>query len=99
MAGATSRAPHEGGRGGTAQDDLEPNIARDVQDTAPGDDKISQKRADYAPIGANPSPTLKSTLKRMFKEINEDNLTDCAHALTCFLVLAIFPAIIGMISI
>jgi len=99
MAGATSRAPHEGGRGGTAQDDLEPNIARDVQDTAPGDDKISQKRADYAPVGADPSPTLKGTLKRLVKEISEDNLTDWAAALTYYLVLAIFPAIIAMISI
>src|SRR3954466_14991639 len=99
MAGATSRAPHESGRGGTAQDDLEPNIARDVQDTAPGDDKISQKRADYAPVGADPSPTLKGTLKRLVKEISEDNLTDWAAALTYYLVLAIFPAIIAMISI
>src|SRR3954469_3343497 len=99
MAGATSRAPQEGGRGGTAQDDLEPNIARDVQDTAPGDDKITQKRADYAPTGADPSPTLKGTLKRLVKEISQDNLTDWAAALTYYLVLAMFPAIIAMISV
>src|SRR3954452_15710602 len=99
MAGATSRAPHEGGRGGTAQDDLEPNIARDVRDTAPDDDKISRERADYAPTGADPKATTGGTLKRLVKEISEDNLTDWAAALTYYLVLAIFPAIIAMISI
>jgi membrane protein len=96
MAGATSRPPHEGARSGTAQDAREPDDARD---TAPGDDKISRERADYAPTGADPKATTGGTLKRLVKEISQDNLTDWAAALTYYLVLAMFPAIIAMISI
>jgi membrane protein len=69
------------------------------QDTAPDDDRISRKRADYAPTGASPTPTTGGTLKRLVKEISQDNLTDWAAALTYYLVLAMFPAIIAMISI
>jgi membrane protein len=104
MAGARASRPHEGARGGTAQDssaeeNREPNIARDDRDTAPGDDRISRKRADYAPSGADPKPTTGGTLKRLVKEISQDNLTDWAAALTYYLVLAMFPAIIALISI
>jgi membrane protein len=38
-------------------------------------------------------------LKRTIKEFSEDNLTDWAAALTYYGVLAIFPAIIAMVSI
>jgi membrane protein len=99
MARARARAPQQGARGGTAQDGREPNIARDVRDTAPDDDKISRERADYAPTGADPKPTTGGTLKRLVKEISQDNLTDWAAALTYYLVLAMFPAIIAMISL
>jgi membrane protein len=99
MARASARAPHDGDHSGTPQDDREPNVARDVRDTAPGDDKISQKRADYAPTGADPKPTTGGTLKRLVKEVSQDNLTDWAAALTYYLVLAMFPAIIALISI
>jgi len=99
MAGASARTPDEGARSGTAQDTVEPNIARDVRDTAPDDDKISRERADYAPTGADPKATTGGTLKRLVKEISQDNLTDWAAALTYYLVLAMFPAIIAMISV
>jgi membrane protein len=38
-------------------------------------------------------------LKRTFKEFKNDNLTDWAAALTYYAVLAIFPAIIALVSI
>jgi membrane protein len=87
MAGARRPDPDQRARG-----DLD-------EDTAPGDDRISRKRADYAPAGADPKPTTGGTLKRLVKEISQDNLTDWAAALTYYLVLAMFPAIIAMISI
>ncbi len=39
------------------------------------------------------------TLKRTFKEFQEDNLTDRAAALTYYGVLALFPALIALVSI
>ena len=39
------------------------------------------------------------TLKRTFKEFQEDNLTDWAAALTYYAVLAIFPALIALVSV
>ncbi len=41
----------------------------------------------------------KATLKRTVKEFQSDNLTDWAAALTYYAVLAIFPALIALISI
>jgi membrane protein len=99
MAGASSPAHREAPRSGTAQAAGGPNDDRDAEDTAPGDDKISRERADYAPTGADPKPTTGGTLKRLVKEISQDNLTDWAAALTYYLVLAMFPAIIALISI
>jgi len=103
MAGASARDPRERERGGTAQDTVEPNIARDVrdddQDTAPGDDKISGKRADYAPTGADPKPTTGGTVKRTLKEFSEDGLTDWAASLTYYGILALFPALTALLSI
>jgi membrane protein len=39
------------------------------------------------------------TLKRTFREFKEDNLTDWAAALTYYAVLALFPAVIALVSI
>src|SRR3954464_3259622 len=39
------------------------------------------------------------TLKRTVREFKEDNLTDWAAALTYYAVLAIFPALLALISI
>lgn len=59
-----------------------------------------------APKGRGPdSPgelggtSKKDTLKRTFKEFSADNLTDWAAALTYYGVLALFPAIIALVSI
>jgi membrane protein len=41
----------------------------------------------------------KDTIKRTFKEFSADNMTDWAAALTYYSVLAIFPAIIALVSI
>ena len=41
----------------------------------------------------------RATLKRTVKEFQNDNLTDWAAALTYYAVLAIFPALIALISI
>jgi membrane protein len=45
------------------------------------------------------SGTLGQTVKRTFTEFSEDNLTDSAAALTYYGILAIFPALIALISI
>src|ERR687884_288363 len=96
MAGASSRPPREGARSGAAQDPREPN---DAQDSAPGDDNISRERADYAPTGADPKPTTGGTIKRTLKEFSEDGLTDWAASLTYYGVLAVFPALVALLSI
>jgi membrane protein len=96
MAGASASAPREGARGGTAQDSNTPN---DAHDTAPGDDKISRERADFAPTGADPKATTGGTLKRTLKEFSEDGLTDWAATLTYYGILALFPALTALLSI
>jgi membrane protein len=68
-------------------------------DPAPDEDRISGTRADYAPTGADPKPTTVGTLKRTLKEFSEDNLTDWAAALTYYGVLALFPALLALLSI
>jgi membrane protein len=68
-------------------------------DSAPGDDNITGTRADFSPDGADPKATTGGLVKRMFKEISQDNLTDHAAALTYYGVLAIFPALIALLSI
>jgi membrane protein len=68
-------------------------------DPAPQTDEISGTRADYAPTGADPKPTTGGTIKRTVKEFSEDNLTDWAAALTYYGVLALFPALIALLSI
>jgi membrane protein len=87
-----------GSRGETAANDtrFSGNVAGDP---APEDDKVSGTRADYAPTGADPKPTTGGTLKRTLKEFSEDNLTDWAAALTYYGVLALFPALIALVSI
>ncbi|SFK36778.1 YihY/virulence factor BrkB family protein [Geodermatophilus ruber] len=68
-------------------------------DPAPDDDKVSGTRADYAPSGATGKATAGGTLKRTVTEFSEDNLTDWAAALTYYGVLALFPALIALLSI
>jgi membrane protein len=68
-------------------------------DPAPDDDRISGRRADYAPTGAAAQHGAFATLKRTLKEFSEDNLTDWAAALTYYGVLALFPALLALLSI
>ena len=68
-------------------------------DPAPGDDAVNDTRFDNAPQGADRTPTTGGTLKRTLKEFSEDNLTDWAAALTYYGVLALFPALIALLSI
>ncbi|NEK87499.1 YihY/virulence factor BrkB family protein [Blastococcus saxobsidens] len=70
-----------------------------AHDPAPDDDNVSGTRSDYAPTGADPTPTTGGTIKRTLKEFSEDNLTDWAAALTYYGVLALFPALIALTSI
>jgi len=82
----------------TDQSRFENNRAQ-AGDPAPDNDKISGTRADFAPKGADPTPTTGGTIKRTLKEFSEDNLTDWAAALTYYGVLALFPALIALLSI
>jgi membrane protein len=68
-------------------------------DPAPETDEISGTRADYAPTGADTKATTGGTIKRTLKEFSEDNLTDWAAALTYYGVLALFPALVALLSI
>ena len=61
----------------------------------PGDDA----RRDYRPTGVDDSSSLFATLKRTATEFSEDNLTDWAAALTYYGLLALFPALIALVSI
>lgn len=57
-----------------------------------------QKAPPEAPTRLRPRSWV-GVLKRTFREFQADNLTDLAAALTYYGVLAIFPAIIALISI
>jgi membrane protein len=56
-------------------------------------------RADYAPTGVNTETGTIATLKRTFKEFSEDNMTDWAASLTYYGLLALFPALIALVSL
>ncbi|TFV67196.1 UNVERIFIED_ORG: YihY/virulence factor BrkB family protein [Bacillus sp. AZ43] len=89
-------ARHTGSSSRTAEAQFHGNRAADP---APETDEISGTRADFAPTGADPTPTTMGTVKRTLKEFSEDNLTDWAAALTYYGVLALFPALIALTSI
>jgi membrane protein len=56
-------------------------------------------RRDYRPEGAAPQTSAWATLKRTATEFQEDNLSDWAAALTYYGLLALFPALIAMVSL
>jgi membrane protein len=56
-------------------------------------------RRDYRPEGASADSGIFATLKRTATEFMEDNLTDWAAALTYYGLLALFPALIAMVSL
>jgi membrane protein len=57
------------------------------------------RRADYKPAGVERKAGLFATLKRTATEFSEDGLTDWAASLTYYGLLALFPALIALISI
>jgi membrane protein len=63
------------------------------------DAPVEPTRADYSPAGAGEKTTLFATLKRTATEFSEDNLTDWAAALTYYGLLALFPALIALVSL
>lgn len=56
-------------------------------------------RRDYRPAGAAAGTGTFATLKRTATEFIEDNLSDWAAALTYYGLLALFPALIAMVSL
>jgi len=56
-------------------------------------------RRDYRPEGAGAKSGWFATLKRTATEFREDNLSDWAAALTYYGLLALFPALIAMVSL
>ena len=66
---------------------------------AEADSPTAPERADYRPVGVERETGLFATLKRTATEFSEDNLTDWAASLTYYGLLAIFPALIALVSI
>jgi membrane protein len=65
-----------------------------------GDEDPTERRGDdYAPKGVERKTGLWPTLKRTVGEFQEDNLTDWAGTLTYYGLLALFPAVIVLVSI
>ena len=62
-------------------------------------DPSSKQTDDGAAEGAGADPGIFATLKRTATEFMEDNLTDWAAALTYYGLLALFPALIAMVSL
>jgi membrane protein len=61
---------------------------------------LTERRGrNYVPEGVERETGLWPTLKRTWHEFQEDNLTDWAAALTYYGVLALFPALIVLVSL
>jgi membrane protein len=76
--------------------------ANPAGEARPNDRGARQKdgvRRDYRPEGAAPDSGIFATLKRTATEFMEDNLSDWAAALTYYGLLALFPALIAMVSL
>jgi membrane protein len=62
-------------------------------------DRDEDVRRDYRPEGAGSNTGTFATLKRTATEFMEDNLSDWAAALTYYGLLALFPAMIALVSL
>src|SRR3954449_6703099 len=68
--------------------------------TESDEDPTQRRGTDYnAPTGVERKTGLWPTLKRTAQEFQEDNLTDWAATLTYYGLLALFPALIDLVSI
>jgi membrane protein len=63
------------------------------------DDPTQRRGTDYVPKGVERNTGLWPTLKRTVQEFQEDNLTDWAATLTYYGLLALFPALIVLVSL
>jgi membrane protein len=63
------------------------------------DDPTERRGTDYVPKGVERNTGLWPTLKRTVQEFQEDNLTDWAATLTYYGLLALFPALIVLVSL
>ncbi|HEX5822413.1 MAG TPA: hypothetical protein VFY30_11675, partial [Solirubrobacterales bacterium] len=72
----------------------------DERRTRNGDDEdpTEQSARGYVPRGVERKTGLSATLKRTVGEFQEDNLTDWAATLTYYGLLALFPALIVLVS-
>jgi membrane protein len=80
----------------------ESRAAADTERDRPenGDDPpVEQRGRDYVPKWVERKTGLWPTLKRTVLEFQEDNLTDWAATLTYYGLLALFPALIVLVSI
>ena len=74
----------------------EQTTAEDQRETR---EHVEPVRADHAPEGTDPRTGVWPTLKRTALEFQEDNMTDWAAALTYYGLLALFPALIALVSV
>jgi membrane protein len=75
------------------------DTAEDARPDARGARREDGVRRDYRPEGAGADSGIFATLKRTATEFMEDNLSDWAAALTYYGLLALFPALIAMVSL
>jgi membrane protein len=64
-----------------------------------GERSEPRPRRDYRPQGTTAGTGTFATVKRTATEFMEDNLTDWAAALTYYGLLALFPALIALVSL
>lgn len=84
------------GTGGADRDD--PQVSRSQPGAALGAPHPDDPRKPDSPSELS-KPQWKGVLKRTVKEFNEDQCTDSAAALTYYALLALFPALIAMVSL
>lgn len=65
----------------------------------PSGDAPQRRRMDFRPTGTDARTSLFPTLKRTVLEFREDGMTDWAAALTYYGLLALFPALIALVSL
>jgi membrane protein len=73
--------------------------AKRSERTGDDEDPTQRRGQDFVPKGVERKTGLWPTLKRTVQEFQEDNLTDWAASLTYYGLLALFPALIALVSI
>src|SRR5437763_408052 len=75
-------------------------MATDSQEEVDGKQHTEQHTEQYAkPPAKLPRSAWMGVLRRTLSEFSEDNLTDWAAALTYYGIVAMFPALIALVSI